>query len=214
MLNLSDSNLDTSSICLFSGVSGLEELHLKNVGLTYLQPNAFSNFNELKVLDISYNQVNSFDLKLQFRIGQLKEMYLHGNDFDEISNYKNLKTVFPNLEIISIDASKYQCDNWKLFFKTVRAMKIRIKQIGNCLDSVSSTKRSATKSITLSNLNQNLEDKINRLESQLSDMNNKLNSLLEMQRAIKVISKNVDKLVVNITGQIDLNNIISEFNNF
>lgn len=188
VLKISNYVLNKLDNWMFSRMSQLEELYLKNANISEIEHNSFLNLDNLKVLDLSQNKLKFFNVRSQTTLPELRELHLNSNPLEKVENYDSLKTLYPKLEQISIDAHKYECSEWNPLFKKLRAMKLKVNAYGVCRNSPPSTTTSPPGAIPVPD-NEVLEQKINEilkivndLKSDISEIKTKINNNLSDKR--------------------------------
>lgn len=97
---------------LFNGMKNLWSLNVSNTGFhfshTYnTHDNPFGEMEELKELDLSYNDIRTIDLK-NLRIRELRTIQLNGNNLTEL-DLKNIRRFLPNLRAIEVSDNSFNC---------------------------------------------------------------------------------------------------------
>lgn len=112
-LSLAGNIIGTLNVQTFQPFGKLKHLILSNTSLTHFDSNLLENQTKLMSLDISYNQLQTIDLK--HLSGQLKYLNLEGNELVNISNL--FAKQFPSLQTLAIAKNQLPCELLKEFKK-------------------------------------------------------------------------------------------------
>ena len=107
-LSLNDYNLNDKS---FTNLNMLENLSLSFSSLVKIPSNIFKNKSFITQLDLSGNNFASIDFKDFSPLINLKDLNLKSSGIKKINNYKDLKTILPNLETIDITENNFDCNH-------------------------------------------------------------------------------------------------------
>ncbi len=108
-LDLCNNYLGPLNISTFSKLTKLEVLNFKGTNISNFQLGTFSHQHSLKNLNISDNFLGQLDLHWFLSLDRLEEFYLSGNKLRKIENLSQIKTIFPDLEKISITNNYFDC---------------------------------------------------------------------------------------------------------
>lgn len=108
-----------------SQLLNLEELFLENSGIHSIDFHTFSNQQNLKVLDISYNNFGNFDFNTLFALSDLNELFIDGNDLKEL-DFKAISENLSNLKIIGISNNDWNCSYLVKIIQNMNSKKIKI----------------------------------------------------------------------------------------
>lgn len=108
-LDLSNNFVGKLNESTFQSFTNLRNLYLKRANLSNFQFATFYHQRNLKVLDISYNNLIKIDFYLFLRNFQnLISLNLEGNDLTEIDSVT--RSHFPMLSILAISKNNFSCD--------------------------------------------------------------------------------------------------------
>lgn len=101
----------------------LRELYLSRTNLSHILFGTFTHQTNLKVLDISFNNLGQFDFYLFLRNFQnLEILNLDGNDLTEIDSLS--RTYFPKLHTLIVSNNRLSCDYLAKFLRHWNGLKL------------------------------------------------------------------------------------------
>lgn len=123
MLDLSNTSIAELNGKTLKRFTYLRELYLSRTNLSNILFGTFSHQTNLKVLDISYNDLGEFDFYLFLRNFQnLEVLNLEGNDLTEIDSLS--RTYFPKLNTLILSNNRLSCEYLAKFLRHWNGLKI------------------------------------------------------------------------------------------
>lgn len=89
----------------------LENLTLSFSRLNKLPMNIFKNKSQITHLDLGGNSFESIDLKDFSSLTNLQDLKLKSCQLKKIHNYKDIKTILPNLQTVDLSGNYFQCNH-------------------------------------------------------------------------------------------------------
>lgn len=127
-LSLINTKIGSLNITTFSKQTELSTLYLRNCSLDHLTYGTFAHQTKLELLDISYNNLMRIDFHMFLpALGQIRELYIDGNNLTEINNLTTKN--FVSLSVLGISDNNFQC--FYLLHKVLELEKIEIKIDGD-----------------------------------------------------------------------------------
>lgn len=105
-LDLSFSRIENYNIHAFSNLELVQTLRLGDTQLPIIDFGTFSHQRNLRILDISYNNLESIDLDTLLSNQRLYELYIDGNKLTDIGN---IVEHFPTLRSIGLSDNNWNC---------------------------------------------------------------------------------------------------------
>lgn len=104
----------------------LEELYLNNVTLRLGEVNIFHDLTDLIILDISYNNLNSINMRLFEHLENIRELVLDGNNLTELK----FNDLHPKLNpfTLSVFNNRFSCNELKRIVKRIIHLNGSLKQ--------------------------------------------------------------------------------------
>lgn len=99
-----------STIKPIENLKGLNIVYMEDVGLKQDELKYFEKLTSLSWLDISYNLLQTLDIKIFNSQSQLTIFHIDGNNLTEL-NFKEVKNSLPNLHVISISNNYWNCSH-------------------------------------------------------------------------------------------------------
>lgn len=112
----------------------MENLLLRSTNLSNINFGTFFRQKELKVLDISYNNLNkiNFDVFLPY-LKNLETLYIDGNNLTEIEGLTN--TLFPQLSALGISNNNFNCTYLAKLLRTLKWEELALSVDPDLVDS-------------------------------------------------------------------------------
>uniref|UniRef100_A0A182MBP0 Uncharacterized protein n=1 Tax=Anopheles culicifacies TaxID=139723 RepID=A0A182MBP0_9DIPT len=107
-LFLSNNRIGPLNLTSLAKFTKLEQLGLERTFISNLQHGTFAQQESLKWLDLSYNNLDRFDLDILTSSTALQRIYLDGNRLKSL-NYQYLKKTFPSLMEIGLSDNNWNC---------------------------------------------------------------------------------------------------------
>lgn len=104
-LDLSGNSIGQFRADTFKMLDYLLYLNLSNANVSYFDSDSLHRQRELRVLDLSYNQLLEMDVALMSK--SLTQIYLQGNNLTKIVNFDQKH--FPQLESVAIEQNQLAC---------------------------------------------------------------------------------------------------------
>ena len=89
----------------------LENLTLSFSRLSKLPSNIFKNKSHITHLNLNGNNFESIDLKEFSSLTNLQDLQLASCQLKKLHNYKDIKTILPNLETVDISGNYFECNH-------------------------------------------------------------------------------------------------------
>ncbi|XP_053673563.1 protein artichoke-like [Anopheles nili] len=107
-LDLTDNTLGPLSLTSLAKLSNLERLVLERTFISNLQHGTFSQQTKLTYLDLSYNNLDRFDLDILISSTELRQLFLDGNRLKALE-FEHLKRIFPSLVNVGLTDNNFNC---------------------------------------------------------------------------------------------------------
>lgn len=128
-LDLSHNQINDYEIKSFALMNALEVLKLRNSGLHTIQYGLFSHKQHLQILDISFNQLVEIHFDMFMSLGNLRTLYLDGNNITNM-DMSEIRKVFPLLTKIGIAKNNWHCTKLANAIKYLESNEIALNSVG------------------------------------------------------------------------------------
>lgn len=128
-LDLSQNQIGRLAISTLVRLKSLTVLNLAQTALRDLNFGSFAGQKELKVLDVSYNNLSEIHLDiLSPYLSRLERLYLDGNGLSEVGGLfqVHLPSLFPALNTLGISNNNFNCTYLTKMLRTLTAVKIKL----------------------------------------------------------------------------------------
>lgn len=124
-LDLTDTHIGHLNISTFQKLKKLEKLYLRNCSLADITYGTFGSQKNLKVFDISYNNLKYITFE-KFRpyLKNVIEFYIDGNNLTEIDSFWDLD--FPKLKKFGISNNHFRCSRITGFIQSLESKGIEM----------------------------------------------------------------------------------------
>lgn len=126
-LDLSFNRIGKVNITTFRKLKKLTILNVGNTGLMGIDFGTFSSQTELKVLDISYNNLQhiNFDIFSPYLL-KIEKLFIEGNCLTEIADATHIISIFPVLNTIGLSNNYFNCTYLSGLLRAFRKFNIRL----------------------------------------------------------------------------------------
>lgn len=127
-LDATNTYLGNPKIETFSEMRHLDDLILRNTGLTHIEYGMFGHQVNVKNFDISYNNLGFLDINMLSSMKKLETFDISGNNLTYFNDLNDFKKNFPNLKLVGIEENKWNCSYLNNIDKAFYENLIVIKQ--------------------------------------------------------------------------------------
>jgi Leucine-rich repeat (LRR) protein len=129
-LNISYSRIEKLNGDTFGEMEKLQRLYMRGCGLQIIPFELFVNNKELRLLDISLNQLETIDLHMFTGLNELTQLNIAGNKLSRIANIENIKNVLPKLKEVTLDGNPWKCIELSTIARTLKHSNVNISESG------------------------------------------------------------------------------------
>ncbi|CAG9807416.1 unnamed protein product [Chironomus riparius] len=127
-LDVSNTFLGSPKIETFSEMTFLEDLKLRNTGLSHIEYGMFGHQINVRNFDISYNNLGFVDIEMLSSMKALETLDISGNNLTHFNEVNDFKRNFANLTMIGIEENNWNCSYLTKVVKVFYENSISIKQ--------------------------------------------------------------------------------------
>ncbi|KAL7023613.1 hypothetical protein ACKWTF_012709 [Chironomus riparius] len=127
-LDVSNTFLGSPKIETFSEMTFLEDLKLRNTGLSHIEYGMFGHQINVRNFDISYNNLGFIDIEMLSSMKALETLDISGNNLTHFNEVNDFKRNFANLTMIGIEQNNWNCSYLTKVVKVFYENSISIKQ--------------------------------------------------------------------------------------
>lgn len=195
-LDLSENRLLPLTSETFSLMQELRVLNLRSTGIS-LNGELLTNQKKLIHLDISANDLTSFNLRDLKTLTSLKTLFLHENKLTELKHLEDIKEILPSLTTISLSKNRFTCSYIHRILTLLENLRINV-----LLD----TKNLATLTTNVLGIDcYATDDVVANNSSALQKMLIFRENALDLDNRFKLLFKNIDAhLSANVNNIIDI----------
>ncbi|KAG5670409.1 hypothetical protein PVAND_000677 [Polypedilum vanderplanki] len=125
-LDISNNLFGSLKIETFADMRNLKKLSLRGIGLTKILFGLFGQLRKLEYLDLSYNDLSTFDHQNFLALDNLKTLDLSGNKLRMLFNFENIKEILPKLQFIALEGNKWSCSYLSLIKKSFNKQQVQL----------------------------------------------------------------------------------------
>lgn len=127
ILDLSFNTIQKLRASSFMHMAQLKNLYLQNMNLSQLKYGTLSYSRNLRVLDLSHNNLAQFNFDWFFvPLADFAELHLNDNRLTHLSGSFKVQTIMPNLKILSISNNNFACNYLSQLFQEISSTQAKI----------------------------------------------------------------------------------------